>query len=81
MGQEVTTIPLEVRKERVIQALHILLGHGLPRVDEEENAILGQFRELRQFGYGRMEVIVVSHRMDGVNWTKHMKRKDFALTT
>lgn len=71
---------LEARKARVLQALHILTGEVAPIMDEEERAIVGDFRELRDYGWGRMEVIVVGHRMEGINWTKTKKRKDLILS-
>lgn len=67
---------LEARKARVLQALHILIGEVAPIIDVEERAVVGDFRELRDYGWGRMEVIVVEHHMEGINWTKHKKRKD-----
>ena len=70
---------LEARKARVVQALHILTGE-VAIMDEEERALVGDFRELRDYGWGRMEVIVVDHHMEGINWTKTKKRKDLIFS-
>ena len=67
---------MEARKERVLQALHILVGNKAPSINEDERAIIGEYRELCAFGYGRIEIVVVAHRMEGINPTKHRKRKD-----
>lgn len=71
---------MEYRKERVLQALHILTGEEAPLTSDEERAIIGEYRELCSFGYGRMEVVVVAHRMEGVNSTLHKKRKDLIIS-
>ncbi len=67
---------MEARKERVLQALHILAGDGVPLTTDEEKVIISEYRELCSFGYGRLEVVVVAHRLEGINPTKHKKRKD-----
>jgi len=74
---------MEARKERVLQALHILCGDGVPLITEEEQAIIREieaialeYREVREFGFGRIEAVVVGHRLEGVNPTFHKKRKD-----
>jgi len=77
MGQELTTF--EARKARVLQALRVLGGDGVHEVDQEEQAVLGRFRELRESGFGRMEVILVAHQVEGINTTRTMKRRDLGL--
>jgi len=81
MGEEVNSSTMEDRRERVLQALHILAGDGAPLTTDEEKAIIKEYRELCSFGYGRMEVVVVAHHLEGVNPTKHMKRKDLLIST
>ena len=68
MGEEIDTDSIEARKERVLQA-------------EEKRAILKEYDELCAFGYGRMEVVVVAHHLEGINQTRHMKRKDLLIST
>jgi len=80
MGQEIDAYSTEARRERVLQALHILIGKERPLYNDEESAIIGEYRELCSFGYGRMEVVVVAHRMEGVNSTLHKKRKDLIIS-
>lgn len=67
----------ETRKVRVLLALRLLSGEDIPVLDEEERWILDEFRAARGFGYGRMEVVLVNHRVDGIHTTQHKKRKDF----
>ncbi len=64
-------------------ALNVLCGkinpdqwRGLSRVDEEEAAILKSYREIRQWGFGRMEVTVLHHQLDTLHKTDTFKRKD-----
>lgn len=76
MGEEIVADLMEARKERVLQALHILVGDGVPLTSDEERAIIKEYRELCSFGYGRIEVVVVAHHLEGINPTKHKKRKD-----
>ncbi len=74
--------PNSVDAKRAIQALHIILtGEKAPLITEEERAILKEYRELCAFGYGRMEVVVVAHHLEGINPTKHMKRKDLKISS
>jgi len=80
MGEEIVESSIEARKERVLQALHILEGDGVPLITEEKRAILKEYDELCTFGYGRMEVVVVYHHLEGINKTKHMKRKDLLIS-
>ena len=80
MGEEIVEFSMEARKERVLQALHILTGEALLTSDEER-AIIKEYRELCSFGYGRMEVVVVAHHLEGINPTRHMKRKDLLIST
>jgi len=76
MGEEIDTYSMEARTDRVLQALHILIGQDIPLTNEDERAIIKEWREIRDFGYGRMEVVAVAHRLEGINPTKHKKRKD-----
>jgi len=78
MGEEVNS-SMEDRRERVLQALHILAGDGAA-LTTEEKAIIKEYRELCSFGYGRMEVVVVAHHLEGINPTRHMKRKDLIIS-
>jgi len=70
---------MEDRRERVLQALHILAGDGAASTTDEEKAIIKEYREVCDFGYGRMEVVVVAHRLEGINPTRHKKRKDLRI--
>lgn len=79
MGEEIADFTMEARRGRVLQALHILVGTERPLITEEERAILGEYKDLCDFGYGRMEVVVVAHHLEGVNPTKHKKRKDLII--
>ena len=80
MGEEIDTDSMEARKGRVLQALHILTGEEAPLTSDEERAIIKEYRELCSFGYGRMEVVVVAHHLEGINPTRHMKRKDLIIS-
>ena len=80
MGEEVNSSMMEDRRERVLQALHILMGDGTPLITEEKRAILKEYDELCSFGYGRMEVVVVAHHLEGINPTIHKKRKDLLIS-
>jgi len=80
MGQEVTSYSMEARRGRVLQALRILVGEREPLINEDERAIIDEYRELCTFGYGKMEVVVVAHRMEGINPTLHKKRKDLIIS-
>jgi len=79
MGKEVNSSTMEDRRERVLQALNILVGDRDALTTDEEKAIIREYRELCSFGYGRMEVVVVSHHLEGINPTKHKKRKDLLI--
>ncbi|MQY64085.1 MAG: hypothetical protein GH143_07265 [Calditrichaeota bacterium] len=70
---------MEARKARVLQALRILSGDGAPETDPEEACLLREFREIRESGFGRLEVIVVDHRIEGINPTRTLKRKNLGL--
>lgn len=72
---------VDAKRARVIQALHILTGEKALLITEEERAILKEYRELCTFGYGRMEIVVVDHHLEGINPTKHMKRKDLIISS
>ena len=76
MGEEIVDMSMEARQERVLLALHILTGDGVPLITEEKRALLKEYDELCSFGYGRMEVVVVDHRLEGINPTFHKKRKN-----
>jgi len=80
MGEEIVEISMEARQERVRQALHILSGDGIPLTTDEEQAIIREYREVREFGFGRIEVVVVAHRLEGINPTFHKKRKDLGFS-
>ncbi|KKM02824.1 hypothetical protein LCGC14_1780570 [marine sediment metagenome] len=71
---------MEDRRERVLQALHILVGDRSALTTDEEKAIIKEYRELCSSGYGRMEVVVVAHRLEGINPTRHKKRKDLLIS-
>jgi len=81
MGQEIDFYSMEARRERVLKALHVLVGKDTSLLSDEEKSIIDNYRELCGFGFGRMEVVVVAHRLEGVNWTKHMKRKDLLISS
>lgn len=64
-------------------ALNILSGKvnpdqwkGLRRVDEDDAAVLDIFREIREWGYGKLEVNVIAHKLDTVYKSQTFKRKD-----
>ena len=80
MGEKVNSSTMEDRRERVLQALHILAGDRAPLTTDEEKAIIREYRELCSFGFGRMEVVVVAHHLEGINPTWHKKRKDLLIT-
>jgi len=80
MGKEVNGYSMEDRRERVLQALHILAGDGAALPTDEEKAIIKEYRALCAFGYGRMEVVVVAHHLEGINPTPHKKRKDLLIS-
>jgi len=77
MGETLTVPTLEDRKARVLQALRILAGDGIP--DPEEAIVLREFREIRESGFGRLEVIVVDPQVERINPTSTLKRKDLGL--
>jgi len=79
MGETLTVPTLEARKARVLQALRILAGDGVPETDPEEAIVLREFREIRESGFGRLEVVVVDHQVERVNPTRTKKRKDLGL--
>jgi len=76
MGQQVGTSTIEARRERVVQALLILEGTAVLGTDGDERMVLGGLKELRDSGFGRLEVVVVNHRVEGINSTRTLKRKD-----
>jgi len=80
MGQEVNERSLEDRKARVLLALHILIGDRVPPLNDEESAVLWEYRDLRQHGYGRMEVVIFKHQLESINSTRTLKRKDLSLS-
>lgn len=66
-----------------IIALNILTGNidpkqwrGLRRVDGDDEAVLNVFKEIRQWGFGKMEVNVLHHQLDTVHKVQTFKRKD-----
>ena len=80
MGQEIDGYSMEARHQRVLRALNVLMGKEPPLITAEESAILANYREVCAFGWGRVEVVVVAHRMEGINSTLHKKRKDLIQT-
>jgi hypothetical protein len=50
-------------------------------LDEEEAAVLKAYRELRGSGFGRLEIVVVQSRLDGISPTYHYKRRDLIPET
>ena len=68
---------------KVAIALNILCGNikpeqwrGFMKVDEEEAAILTRYRQIRDWGHGRMEVVVLQHQLDTLHATNTYKKKD-----
>ena len=80
MGQQVGTPTIEARRERVVQALLILEGTAVLGTDDDERMVLRGLRELRDSGFGRLEVVIVNHRVEGINSTRTLKRKDVAVS-
>ncbi len=78
MGPEVEAPSVETRQKRVVQALLILTGAANLGLDEDEREVLADLRGVREAGYGRLEVIVVDHRVEGINPTHTKKRRDWA---
>lgn len=76
MGKEIDPYSIEARKERVLMALRILGEDGLPALTEDEESIVSEYRELAEWGYGRLECQVVGSKIEYINLTKHKKRKD-----
>lgn len=81
MGQTIDVSSLEARKVRIMLALRLLSGEDIPVLDDEERALLDEFRELRNYGFGRMEVVMVDSQIDGLNVTRHKKRRDLIKTS
>ena len=63
-----------------MQALLILEGTAVLGTDDDERMVLGGLKELRDSGFGRLEVVVVSHRVEGINSTRTLKRKDLTVS-
>jgi len=80
MGKELDERSLEDRKARVLLALHILIGDRVPPLNDEESAVLWGYRDLRQHGYGRMEVVIFNHQIESINSTITRKRKDLLIS-
>jgi len=76
MAQTIDVSDLEARRVRVLLALRLLSGEDIPVLDDEERWLLDEFRGARNWGYGRMEVVLVRHQIDGINVTHHKKRRD-----
>lgn len=81
MGQTIDVSSLEARKVRIMLALRLLSGEDIPVLDEEERWLLDEFRELRKYHFGRMEVVLVNDQIDGLNMTRHKKRRDLIKTS
>ena len=77
MGPEVEAPSVATRQKRVVQALLILTGAVELGLDEDEREVLADLRGVREAGYGRLEVIVVDHRVEGINPTRTRKRRDW----
>ncbi|KKM09652.1 hypothetical protein LCGC14_1722650 [marine sediment metagenome] len=77
MGDKVNAAAVETREKRVVQALLILVGAAQLGTDEDETEVLGDLRQLVDYGYGRLEVVVVDHRIEGINPTRTRKRRDW----
>lgn len=76
MAQTIDVSDLEARRVRVLLALRLLSGEDIPVLDDEERWLLDEFREFREWGFGRMEVVLVRNQIDGINVTHHKKRRD-----
>ena len=67
----------------LVIALNVLSGRinpdqwrGLRRLDEDEAAVLGIFNDIRQKGFGKMEVVVLASKLDTIHKIESYKRKD-----
>lgn len=80
MGKDLDEMSQEDREARVLLALHILIGDRVPPIDDEERAVLGEYRGLREHGYGRLEVVIIGHQVETINATKTKKRKDLQIS-
>lgn len=81
MGQTIKVTTLEAAKVRMTLALRLLGGEDIPVLDEEEKILVSEFRGLRDWGFGRIEIIVVNKQLDGINTTRHKKRQDLLSST
>lgn len=75
---------MDQRQAHAVLVLNILTGNlrpdqwkGLRQVNEEDEAVLDILGEIRQWGYGRMEVTVTDRRVDTIFKSQTLKRKDF----
>jgi hypothetical protein len=72
------------REACVIVALNVLCGtlkpeqwRGLTRLDEDEEAALSLLRQVRHWGFGKVEMNVIEGRVDTAYKHIPYKRKDF----
>ena len=77
MGAKVEAPSDDTRRQRVLQALLILVGAAKLGLDEDEREVLADLRDIIRTGYGRLEILVVDHRVEGINPTRVRKRKDW----
>jgi hypothetical protein len=68
-------------------ALNVLTGHidpsrwlGLDRLDGDDLAVVTIFREIRRWGFGRLEITVVGGVIDTVHKDTTYKRRDLVET-
>ncbi len=48
------------------------------QLDTDEYAVISQLRMLCKHGFGKMEVVVVQHKVEAIYPTPSIKRPDFA---
>lgn len=76
------------REACVVVALNILTGavkpenwRGLRRLDEDDEAVLGLLQEVRDWGFGKVEVNIIGGKVEtAYNQFSH-KRKDLVKTS
>mgnify|MGYP001617675401 FL=1 len=74
---------MDQRETCAVIALNVLSGNvhpkqwkGFRRVDEEEEAVLKLFNEVRRWGFGKLEVDIAYHRLETAYPRPTFKRKD-----
>lgn len=70
----------KVVRSRVMLALLILDKRINVQLDEEELAVIKEFREVRDGGYGRLEVRLVNGQIESCDSIRHKKRKDLNIS-